>query len=84
MLVVVRSSIGSEFHNLGPAILKALSPQLFVLERGTFKIRLPLDRKDLPAESSKSHGSTAVSRRKVVLFTVIFEEGLLNSIKNPV
>ena len=36
------------------------------------------------AESRKSHGSTAVSRRKVVLFTVIFEEGLLNSIKNPV
>ena len=28
-------------------------------------------------ESRKSHGSTAVSRRKVVLFTVIFEEGLL-------
>ena len=27
--------------------------------------------------SRKSYGSTAVSRRKVVLFTVIFEEGLL-------
>ena len=29
-------------------MLKALSPQLFVSERGTFKIRLPFDRKDLP------------------------------------
>ena len=29
------------------------------------------------SESRKSHGSTAVSRRKVLLFTVIFEEGLL-------
>ena len=31
----------------------------------------------ITSESRKSHGSTAVSRRKVLLFTVIFEEGLL-------
>ena len=33
--MVIRSSTGSEFHSLGPAMLKALSPQLFVLEQGT-------------------------------------------------
>ena len=36
----------------------------------------------VPSESRKSHGSTAVSRRKVVLFNVIFEEDLAIFVRN--
>ena len=37
--------------------------------------------RDMRTESRKSHGSAAVSRRKVLVFTVIFQEGLIISFR---